>query len=69
VPLIELLGGMGRKKGKQRCEWMLLSGGQGCGTIEAAASPNPVGGNLIIIVQKHGKAVSVGAVPDVITTG
>jgi len=43
---------MGGKSGKQRCEWMLLSGGQGCGTIEAAASPNPVGGNLIIIVQK-----------------
>jgi len=69
VPLIELLGGMGRKRGKQRCELMLLSGGQGCGTIKAAASPNPVGGNLIIIVQKHGKAVSVGAVPDAITTG
>jgi len=52
VPSIELLGGMGGKSGKQRCEWMLLSGGQGRGTIEAAASPNPVGGNLIIIVQK-----------------
>ena len=55
---------MGGKSGKQRCEWMLLSGGQGCGTIETAASPNPVGGNLIISVQKHGKAVSVGTVPD-----
>jgi len=38
--------------------------GQGCRTIETAASPNPVGGNLIISVQKHGKAVSVGTVPD-----
>ena len=55
---------MGGKSGKQRCEWMLLSGGQGCRTIETAASPNPVGGNLIISVQKHGKAVSVGTVPD-----
>jgi len=55
---------MGGKSGKQRCEWMLLSGGQGCGTIEAAASPNPVGGNLIIILQEHGEAVGVGAVPD-----
>jgi len=64
VPLIGFLGGMGGKSGKQRCEWMLLSGGQGCGTIETAASPNPVGGNLIISVQKHGKAVSVGTVPD-----
>jgi len=42
----------------------MLSGGQGCGTIEAAALPNPVGGNLIIIVQKHSKAVSVEAVLD-----
>jgi len=64
MPLIQLLGGVGRNSGKQRCDWILLSGGQDCGTIEVAVSPNPVGRNLIIIVQRYSKAVSVGTVLD-----
>jgi len=59
--LIELLVGKNRK---QHCEWMLLSDGQDHGTIKAAVPPNLVDRNLIIIIQKHSKAVSVGAVPD-----
>lgn len=39
---------------KQRCERLMLSGGQGRGIIEAAVITSP-GGNLIIVRSKCGR--------------